>query len=245
MKQSKKTYIRIAICDDEVKVCSMIEQILMHILDAYGISYRIEIFYSGEALCEQLKTEKYNLVFLDIELQNMNGVAVGHFIREQLGNEELQIAYISAKKEYAMELFEYRPINFLTKPIDETKVRKVIDKYRIINGHNEDIFTYKKQGEICQVKLSEIRYFMSKGRKITLVTESGEDEFYSTMDHIQEQVEGKRFLYVHQSYMVNCSYISRMAYEQLELSDGTVIPISRSKRPEVRKQFLELKRGES
>ena len=57
----------------------------------------------------------------------------------------MQIAYISAKTEYAMELFDYRPINFLQKPLDKEKVLKVIDKYMILREQDNYIFSYKKK----------------------------------------------------------------------------------------------------
>ena len=73
------------------------------------------------------------MLFLDIELPKMNGVAVGQYIRETLKNETIQIAYISSKQEYAMELFEMRPINFLVKPLYEKKIENVIDKFLQLN----------------------------------------------------------------------------------------------------------------
>ncbi len=75
----------------------------------------------------------YDLLFLDIELPQINGVAVGRYIRETIKNEIIQIAYISSKQKYAMELFEMHPINYLVKPLTYEKIAKVIDKFLLIN----------------------------------------------------------------------------------------------------------------
>ena len=80
---------RIAICDDNGAVCSAIEN--------------IDGFQSGEELLKELDDhEKYDLIYLDIELARLNGVEVGRYIREKLLDDYTQIAFISAKSSYAL-----------------------------------------------------------------------------------------------------------------------------------------------
>lgn len=55
--------INIAICDDEVKVCSQVEEILIEILSRKSIEYNIDIFYSGETLCREMEKRDYDIVF--------------------------------------------------------------------------------------------------------------------------------------------------------------------------------------
>ena len=105
-----KMEIQIAICDDEDKICLQLKDILGSISDEKSVEFIIQIFQCGEDLCKSLKDKDYDLIFLDIELPKINGIEVGKYIREKLNNEIVQIAYISAKTEYAMELFDYRPI---------------------------------------------------------------------------------------------------------------------------------------
>ena len=98
--------INIAVCDDEIKICSHVENILINILAHKFFEYNIDVFYSGEALCEEMERTKYDLVFLDIELPKMNGVEIGKYIRDTKNDNITQIVYISSKQEYAMELFK-------------------------------------------------------------------------------------------------------------------------------------------
>lgn len=114
--------IRIAICDDEPKICAMLENMLIDILETRGVYYEIEPFYSGENLCVEIQRQIFDLIFLDIELKKKSGLDVSNYIRNELGDESVQIAYISAKTGYAMDLFEFRPINFLVKPLEYSKV---------------------------------------------------------------------------------------------------------------------------
>ena len=53
-----------------------------------------------------------DLLFLDIELVQNNGIAVGNFIRNELEDMQTHIVYISSKESYAMQLFKVQPLDF-------------------------------------------------------------------------------------------------------------------------------------
>lgn len=237
-------HIKAAICDDDIKVQFSVEGFLQHILGDYGIDCEIECFDSGDELCETYEKGRFDLIFLDIEFEGKNGVEVGRYIRETMRDESVQIAYISGNTGYAMELFEYRPINFLVKPISEEKIRRVLDKYLILKDQKEENFQYKIGSCLFQIALSEIKYFSSCARKIILHGKEREAEFYGSLESIYRQVKGSQFLYVHKSFIVNYHCIAKMEYEQVTMYDGTVIPISQARRPAIRKQFMDMKKGE-
>lgn len=236
--------INIAICDDELEICSQVENLLGQILKEKLIEYNIDIYNRGKALCDEMKRTEYDLVFLDIELPEMNGVDIGRCIREELKNEKVQIAYISAKEGYAMELFEYRPINFLVKPLDEEKVERVIRKYLIISEQDSHLFAYKKGADFYKIPMSKILHFEGRGRKIAVVTKDGEDEFYDSMENIYQRVKGHKFLFIHKSTIVNYEYVKKMRYEEVVMVDGTVFSISQSRRKAIREMFMDIKKGE-
>lgn len=236
--------IRIAICDDELHVCSQIENILIEILQQMVIKFEIEVFDSGEGLCKALKQQDFDIIFLDIELPEISGIDVGDYIRNRLGNEVVQIAYISAKKGYAMELFEFRPINFLVKPLEKEKVAKVIDKYFTITEQNSHIFEYKKRMEYYKVPMSKIIYFESKNRKVQVYTMDGIDEFYESMENIYAAVKNHNFLFIHKSIIVNYRFIKRISYEEVVMIDGAVLPISQSRRKAIKMMYMKIRKEE-
>ncbi len=235
---------KIAICDDDINIQFAIEGFLQQIFDGYNLSVEIECFDAGDRLCEIYKKGMFDLIFLDIEYEGKNGVEVGRHIRETIGDEMVQIAYISGNTGYALELFEYHPINFLVKPIAEMDVKRVVDKYLILSNQKREKFQYKIGSKRHQVALSEIKYFSSRARKVTLHGKENEEEFYGSLETIYSQLKGKQFLYVHKSFIVNYQCIKKMEYEQVVLHDGTVVPISQSRRAAIRKQFLDIKKGE-
>ena len=236
--------MRIAICDDEINIQQIIEGYIKNICTNKKIDFEVKCYSSGDELCENYQRDMYDIIFLDIEYEGKNGVEVGKYIREIIQDDIVQIAYISGNTEYALELFEYHPINFLIKPINEYDVEKVIDKYLRISGQKTEMFNFKIRKEDFKIPLSEIVYFSSRARKVTIHAKSDTYEFYDSLESIYSKIKGKNFLFVHKSFIINYRYIRRMGYKEVVLVDNTVIPISQSRRSIIGRQFCELKQRE-
>lgn len=235
--------IKLAVCDDDIKICSHIENILINILSHKFLEYDIDVFYSGEALCEEMERTKYDLVFLDIELPKMNGVEIGKYIRETKNDNITQIVYISSKQEYAMELFKVRPIDFLVKPVDEEQIENVIDVYINLNSGKEDIFHYKKGYSCHKVEIFKIMYFVRNNRKVSMFTADGEETFYESLESVYERVKNYGFLFIHKSYIVNYRFIQIIRYDHVVMTDNEEFPISQSRRKIIRDMYSRLEEG--
>lgn len=232
--------IKIAVCDDDIKICSHIEKILMEILTHKSIAYEIDLFYSGEVLCREMEKTKYDLLLLDIELPQMNGVETGKYIRETKNDNITQIVYISSKQEYAMELFAVRPIDFLVKPLKIEQVERVIDVYIKINSEKKDIFRYKKGYSSNKIEVYKIMYFERVNRKANMFTTEGIVTFYESLESIYERLKNHGFLFIHKSYMVNYRYIQKIRYDYVVMTDDKEFPISQSRRKEIRNMYNRL-----
>lgn len=163
---------RIAICDDNGAVCSAIENIIDDFFKTETMHYEIDGFQSGEELLKELDDhEKYDLIYLDIELARLNGVEVGRYIREKLLDDYTQIAFISAKSSYALELFQIRPIHFLVKPFTPRQVIGILEKAMELQGHQVKIFSYKTGKAENRIPYKDIMYFSSETKKIIVIRE--------------------------------------------------------------------------
>ena len=234
--------IKIAICDDDFAICTQLENILETLMEIEMLEYEIEVYNDGERLCKCLENQTYDLLFLDIELPVHNGIEIGQFIRDTLHNEQLEIAYISSNTTYALDLFDFRPINFLVKPLTQENVRKVLDKYLLISNQKKQLFTYKKKFDYYRIPLQDIIYFESISRKVTVYTTTGSDTFYDTLDAIYPQVKGGHFLFIHKSTIVNCHYITQICYEKVTLCNGVVLPISQARRKDIKAMYLQIQK---
>ena len=232
--------IRIAICDDELEICLQIENMISDISKKMSMEFESDIFTLGENLCKELSRTNYDLIFLDIELPKINGIEIGDYIRNILKNDIVQIAYVSSKTEYALQLFEYRPINFLVKPLNLEQLYKLFETFFKITGKQTQIFKYKKGRKFHKIELFKIKYFERSSRKVILHTTEGDSEFYDSLELIYESLKGQIFLFIHKSYLINFRYIKTMSYDHVVLSDDNELPISQSRRIQIRKMYMEL-----
>lgn len=226
---------RIAICDNDRVSSSMLEDFVHKYKLLYVIDLLVDMYESGEEMLSNMQKEgAYDLIFLNIELTKMNGVAVGNYIRNEMKNDVTHIVFISSILTHVMELFEVRPLNFMLKPLTESRLNTVLSKALELSATMGRLFTYKKGWEERKVLISDILYFESIRKEIRMVTTRGETIFYANLYDIYSELKEYRFFYSHKSYLVNYNHISYFSYDMLTMSDGEKIVIAQPRRKKVR-----------
>ena len=230
---------QIAVCDDDATVCSYIEEIIIKAVSIHGGDVDTEIFYDGENLVKYMREGNYfEIIFLDIELAEMDGVSVGHEIREVLGDDDVQIIYISAKDSYAMELFAVRPMNFLVKPISEEILNKVLGQaYHLVESNNI-LYEYKKNGQSNYIAINKIQFFEVHNRKIIIHTQDDEVTYYGKMSEVTEKLKRQKFIRISRSELVNYDSIEMYKPDEVKLYNGKMLSITRSRQKEVQEQMM-------
>lgn len=233
--------LKIAICDDETAICEQLEDILEKICKEFLKELEWDVFYSGEELCSHLyKDNYYDLIFLDIELKEMNGVEVGHMIRNKMLNETTKIVYISGKETYAMELFKIRPFDFVVKPFDYEGIKNIIKTALKVIQKDYSTFKYTVDYKTYSISTRDILYFESRNRKIIMHKINVTAEFYGKLKDINKELQRFKFIQIHKSYLVNYNHIIKLEYNQVTLTNKKTIPISQANRARVRKLYIEL-----
>lgn len=200
--------LKIAICDDEQIVCADIEKIILDFQKESGMHLEVEVFYSGIELYKFIVNDyAFDLIFLDIEMQDLNGIQLGNKIRNELENYITKIVYISSKDSYALQLFEVQFMHFLPKPVDKEKIIADVKLALKILGKRSDIFSYKIGHSVHKVSIKDILYFESLDREIKLVSTKGTVCFYSTIEAVLSQVSSYQFIQIHRSYIINYAYV--------------------------------------
>lgn len=227
--------IRIAVCDDVAEICSELENIILDFQKQMREELTVDVFYSGEGLINYIKnSNNFDLIFLDIEIGNVNGVEVGHFIRDELKDYITKIVYISSKSGYDRQLFDLQPLHFLPKPLDRKKVINDVNLAIMLLEKENKTFSFKVGSQIHKLPVKEIIYFESTGRQIKLISFNETFYFYGTIDSVAEQLSKSRFIMPHRSYIVNYDNIVSIKKDEIKMYNGDIIPISRLKAKEVR-----------
>ena len=197
------------IVDDEPLAVKLLESFVTKTpdLDLLG-SYTDSV----EAI-NAVKEQKPNLLFLDIQMPDLNGMELAHMIPEGT-----KVIFTTAFKEYAFESYEVSALDFLLKPIRYNKFLAAIDKAKEWFGRQEGVSSQesgdsrnegttlylKVDGEYRQIAISDIIYvsgmkdyvmFYLEGERRPLVT-------YLRMKAVEEMLPPQQFMRVHRSFIV-------------------------------------------
>lgn len=247
MYRKKKTnLINIAICDDDLIFASKVETILLEISKKQMIKMNIEVFSDGAELWNDISMGKnvYELLYLDIEMDRINGIEIAKKIRENDTNAIL--IYISSYDNYFIDLFEVEPFRFIKKPVDNHIFEEYFNKAyeRILK--DEVYFEYRFNKVTYKLPINSIIYFESSGRLINIKYKEGNGKFYGKLSNIEKQLKDGKipFLRIHQSYLVNYRYVCKISYSNVILFDGTVLQISEDRQKEIRERYNDLLAGD-
>jgi len=238
--------VKVAICDDEIHTTSFIENLIMDLSQQIKIQVEIDVFFDGSTFIDQIKAgERYDLIYLDIEMRLLNGVETAFALRTY--DKNALLIYVTGHESYAKEVFEVSAFRFITKPVEEEifakyfheVIKKIIDE--------PFYFKYKYNKIYYRVPLNEIVYFESDKRVTYIVDyKNQKSKCYIKLNNIEKDLVYKNlhFFRVHQSYLVNPKYIYMYKYDSLELNNGTKIMISEKRRKLISELYCRLKGDE-
>ncbi len=125
--------LRVILVDDEEPVLNLMERLL-------ETNENIEIagkFTLPEEAISRNQTEQVDVVFLDIQMPGMNGLEVAEYLME--ATPEIDIVFVTAYNEYAIEAFELSAIDYLLKPPTDERLNKTIERLlRRRKGRNQE-----------------------------------------------------------------------------------------------------------
>lgn len=226
--------IEIALCDDDRYLLGRLEELLYELGERYGLHVNIDCFEDGAKLLERVKKgERFDIIYMDIQIGEMDGLETAYRIREFDWN--VLLAYVTSYEFYMKEAFKSAPIAFIIKPI---KVKEFEDTFlymleKLVKHNVYYCFRYMKTE--YRIPLCDIQYFESNLREVRIIWKNGILKEYNKLDVIERNLEeGKEhFLRIHKSYLVNYHYIRGIGYNRVILNTGKELPLSRKYQKQV------------
>lgn len=239
--------VKIAICDDEEIFRTDIERMISLYLDRKKIVYSIDIYCSGIELLGISEIHKYDIIFLDINMEILNGMETAKRIRGI--NKQVFLVFITAFLDYSLEGYKVDAIRYLLK--DSGKMQEAIDECleAIFIEINRKILKIKidflEGTKVFPVNV--IIYIESKLHKLYFYLKGKEGIIcytqYNTLNKIEDNLPKEQFVRIHQSYLVNLRYIKNIKNYKVILNDGTDFPIPKSRYKEACNAFILYKGG--
>lgn len=227
--------MRFAICDDE-ETCR--ENIINNIALTQNKNIQIEIFEfsSGEDLVDSYeKGNRYDVIFLDVEMRQMSGVEAGQAIRK-LDNEVIFI-FITGHTKYVPEAFILNAFQFLVKPLNQEVFNKELE--RTISTFLKKKFKYRidYKNETTVLEIKDILYIETYNRHLRAVTATNKYEYIGKLSQQEKKLIEYDFVRCHQGYIVNMQNIKTIEKNSFILFNNEQIPISKYLKSEVTKKY--------
>jgi len=232
--------INIAICDDDKSFARKVGEDLARLAQAANLSCEMQIFHDGQKLVDSVNSGVFfDLIFLDIEMGSMDGLKAASEIRKI--DKAVLIIYCSSHSEYAVEAYDVNPFRFLVKPPEATLLEKYFAQAIAEIIEDDAYFRYRDDKQSFKVPLKDILYFESDLRNVNIVLSEKVYSYHEKLSRVEETLKQNKvdFWRIHQSFLVNRRHIWRTKYSEIEMSNGTVLPISKGRRKYIREKYLD------
>lgn len=198
----------------------------------------VKTFTDAVQALEYLSSNPVDLIFLDIEMPDINGM---EFLKA-LPQPHPLIILTTSHPEFALEAFEYNVLDYLVKPIAlprflaaVSKAVNMYEKHKIDKIEN-DILFIKKNNVIVKVAKSEVLWIEGLGDYVTINTEKEKFVVHSTMHSIEQKFADGEFMRVHRSFIIRLDLINSIEDNCISYFDK-FIPIGKTYRESVYKKL--------
>lgn len=215
--------ISCAIIDDEPFARSLLSDYI-HKVPYLNLK---DSFSSGLLALEMLNNEKVDLLFLDIQMPDINGI---EFLKSL--KEAPKVIFTTAHAEFALEGYELDVLDYLLKPFDFPRFLKAIEKvskHHVSSSNsgkkNQLKYILVKDGyNLVKVSLEDILYIKGLKDYVQIVTAKKKIVSLQTLKELSENLPDDMFFRVHNSYIVGFDHINSIGKNQIKIQ-GDSIPI--------------------
>lgn len=229
---------RAAICDDEQASLDYLSIGIRKSLEKKGHWVNISCFLGAAALLNTPNyASRFDLYFLDIDMPAVNGIVLADKInREATGC--IAIVYISNREDMVFSALKTRPLRFIRKRFFHEEIDETVDAILAqMQNQRDDVLTFETDEGMRALRRQDILYIESFNKRQKIYALQGEYSINATLDFLEAQMQGKGFLKIHRSYLVNLQHISLIEKESVLLDQGGRVPMSRRRREEIKQQF--------
>lgn len=216
--------INIAICDDEKMQVNALTHIVERYFELKGHKFQINKFDGGESLLDSLQQKYFDIIFLDIEMNGVNGIETAKKIRND--HQKSIIIFITAYCDFVFQGYEVKALNYILKPYKPEKIADVLNQALAELNHRQDIFyVIELKSGTYKLNLTNTVYFSSDKRKVCAVTAKDNIEFYDKLDELHKKLPSF-FVRIHQRYIININFVSAVE-GNVAIINGKTLPVSR------------------
>ena len=224
----------IALCDDEKYVHERNDKMVKKYFTEKNCEYGMVHFFSAKELLES--EEKFNVLLLDINMPDMDGIEAAQRLADQ--GRQYKIIIITGKPERFKEAFKIGAYRFVTKPVDKDEFNEALDDVtKSLMGYCKVQVRFQKS--LCQVFQFDIDYIEACGDYVKIYIDNKIFESDRTLKSWKYELDERLFIDCHKSYIVNLGKVKQVCKNKLVLKNGKEVLVSRRRHSDVIQKFME------
>lgn len=239
--------LKIAILDDDKTALMISTGAVEGFLKEKNAEYKLFSFPNPLNFIASAKEEKFDLAFLDIDMPEMNGLEVANELASICKN--CQIIFLSQREDLVFECLKFHPFGFIRKS-------KLIDDFSLMMNQfyqtvssaesDESKIDFIDKTKTVSFKIKEIVYIEGDRnyQKVVLKDKSYQN-IRVPLGSLEEKLHDYGFIRIHKGYLVNYLYIRSIEGEEVYLTTGISLPMSKKRKDEIMKQYLAISRKSS
>lgn len=220
--------MKIAVCDDEVQfideICPMLEQWAKE----RGVKLTIYRFSNGDDLLDAHQSEYMDLIILDVIMPLLSGIDAARELRNT--NQTVPIIFLTSSREYAVDSYEVKALNYLIKPVDTANLFLTLDDFLKTFKMPKSFFTAKTADGFCRIVIADVDYLEAQNKQVLVHLSNDRTivirELFSKCAEVFSPDNG--FCCCHRSYIVNLNNVEQFSKTEVTTVHKAVIPISRN-----------------
>lgn len=229
--------MRIAICDDLAECRLSLNCYVGEYFKLRNIECSIDEIKTGTDLLKS--SENYDILFLDIELGDTNGIAVAKQIQEKHKNTVILV--VTAYHQYLDDAMDIQVTRYIDKPVTQNRIFSALDK--AMSVIDENIITlHIKDNQVLRLKISDIIYAEAKLKGVFIYTKETSYQIKEIMKQLRSMLTSSCFAVPHNSYIVNMNYIKNFKRNEIRLEEpysDIRISVATRKQSDFKRRFLD------
>ena len=236
--------LKIALLDDDKTALLISKGAIESFFQEKNIAISLDAFSSPTNFLAMAKEENYRLVFLDIDMPELNGLEVGKQLKEF--NPQTDIIYLSQREDLVFDTLVLHPFGFIRKSKIIQDFANVLELFvnTSLNtqSENKKITISSKTGTIS-ADIDSIMYIEGNKNYQTFYLKDGNIfDARVLMSDLESKLTDHGFIRVHKGYLVNYLFVRQIGTNEVTLTNNKVLPLSNKRKDEIMEQYLSITR---
>lgn len=220
---------QICIVDDEDNSLNQLKEILLKFFKGKSIQVDIFSFNNPVNFIDKFIPNKYDIIFLDISMPQINGIDVGKKIREK--DISTTIVFTTSLIQYALSGYEVNAFDYLLKPINYSSLALTLQRWLKLQNNNDNSITIKYKNSFIKLDIISILYIEVIDHKLIIHTKNEDYSLRDSLDNYIDKLKDYNFSLCNRCYLVNLKYVSKITQDNVIVGNDKLI-LSKKRRAE-------------